>query len=147
MLTLKGKKVGDYVEVKVAQVGFADETGAEGLLWLRSDDGRTFAMRAFSGESAMHMQRFSQGDRSSVPSLYNMLEELADTEGLHLAGVEVYPAGQVLRAELQFIGRGKDLLLPGYRASDAIALAILYEAPIMLHRSLLESEQEEDRQS
>ena len=46
---------------------------------------------------------------------------------------------------MQFLGKGKDRLLGGYRASDAIALALLYEAPIMLHRSLLESEREEGR--
>ena len=141
---MNGTAVGDFIRVKVAEVGFTDESGAEGLIWLRSEQGKTFAMRAFSGESATHMQRFSRGDRSSIPSVYNLIEDLADRQGLHLSVVEVYPVGEVLRAELQFLGRGKDLLLPGYRASDAIALALLYEAPIMLHRSLLESEQQED---
>jgi hypothetical protein len=144
---LKGGPAGDFVKVRVTKVGFADEDGAEGLVWLGSDDGMTFAMRAFSGESAMHMQRFNQGDRSSIPTIYNLVEELADAHGLHLSGVEVYPVGQVLRAELQFLGKGRDLHLPGYRASDAIALAMLYEAPIMLHRSLLEPGEEQDHQS
>jgi bifunctional DNase/RNase len=30
------------------------------------------------------------------------------------------------------------MLLRGYRASDAIAIALFYDAPILLHRSLLE---------
>jgi bifunctional DNase/RNase len=139
--------VGDFISVKVAEVGFTDESGMEGLVWLRSDEGKTFAMRAFSGESAMHMQRFSDGDRTSIPSVFNIIEELAEKEGIHLRGVEVYPSGDVLRADMQFLGKGKDVLLGGYRASDAIALALFYEAPIMLHRSLLESEQEEDPRS
>ena len=139
-----GTAVQDFVKVKVAEVGFTDETGTEGLVWLKSEGGKTFAMRAFSGESAMHMQRFNRGDRSSIPTIYNMLEELADAHGLHLSCIEVFPVGEVLRAELQFLGKGRDVLLPGYRASDAIALAMLYEAPILLHRSLLESEQTED---
>jgi bifunctional DNase/RNase len=143
---LKDSQVGDFITVKVAEVGFADERGAEGLIWLRSEEGKTFAMRAFSGESAMHMLRFNRGDRSSIPSVFNLIEDLAEKEGLHLGGVEVYPSGEVLRADLQFLGKGKDALLSGYRASDAIALALFYEAPIMLHRSLLESEQEEDPQ-
>jgi bifunctional DNase/RNase len=142
---LNGCAAADFVRVRVSEVGFADESGSEGLVWLKSEKGKAFAMRAFSGESAQHMQRFSRGDRSSIPSVYNMLEEMADMEGLHLGGVEVYPAGTVLRAELQFLGKGKDVLLTGYRASDAIALAMLYEVPILLHHSLLESEQEEDR--
>ncbi len=104
----------DFTRVKVAEVGFTDESGAEGLVLLKSDAGRAFAMRAFSGESAMHMQRFSRGDRSSIPSVFNMIEELADNEGLHLSGVEVYPAGDVLRADMQFLGKGKDRLLGGY---------------------------------
>lgn len=141
---MKRNLLSDYIEVKVAEVGFADTNGVEGVVWLKAGDQRSFTMRAFSGETAMHMQRFLRNDRSSIPSLYNMLEEFCEKVGVHLAGVEVYPSGQVLRADLQFIGRAKDELLKGYRASDSIALALFYDAPIMLHRSLLESEREKD---
>lgn len=131
--------VTDYVAVKVAEVGFADEDGLEGLVLLKSKtDGGSFTMRAFSGETAMHMSRFDKGDRSSIPSVYNMIEEFAEKDGLHLAGIEVYPSGSVLRSDLQFVGRGKEMLLRGYRASDAIAIALFYDAPILLHRSLVE---------
>ena len=135
-----------YVCVEVTQVGFADEDGGEGLIWMKSGDLRMFAMRAFSGEVAMHMKRFMDGDRSSIPSIFNIVEELAERQGLHLAGVEVYPAGEALRADLQFMGRGKDLLLRGYRASDGIAMALFYDAPIMLQDSLLQTERTEDPQ-
>ncbi|HEV2389763.1 MAG TPA: hypothetical protein VGS04_03470 [Nitrososphaerales archaeon] len=131
-------KVTDFVEVKVAEVGFADEDGLEGLVLLKAQPDGTFTMRAFSGETAMHMSRFDKGDRSSIPSVYNMIEEFAEKEGLHLAGIEVFPSGNVLRSDLQFVGRGKEMLLRGYRASDAIAIALFYDAPILLHRSLLE---------
>ena len=131
-------KVTDFVPVKVAEVGFADEDGLEGLVLLKAQPDGTFTMRAFSGETAMHMSRFDKGDRSSIPSVYNMIEEFAEKEGLHLAGIEVYPSGSVLRSDLQFVGRGKEMLLRGYRASDAIAIALFYDAPILLHRSLLE---------
>jgi bifunctional DNase/RNase len=140
---LKGGRASEYVPVKVAEVGFADEHGLEGLIWLKSDSSRSFAMRAFSGETATHMSRFMKGDRSSVPSIFNMIEELAEKQGVHLAGVEVYPSGSVLRSDLQFLGKEKDLLLKGYRASDAIAMALFYDAPILLHSSLLE-EREQD---
>ena len=136
---MKGDLRGDYVVVKVSEVGFADTNGLEGVVLLRDGNEKVFTMRAFSGEVAMHMQRFSRGDRSSIPSVFNMVEELAEKEGLHLAGIEVYSSGQVLRADLQFIGKGKEVLLTGYRASDSIALAVFYEAPILLQRSLLES--------
>lgn len=131
-------KVTDYVVVKVAEVGFADEDGLEGLVLLKAQPEGTFTMRAFSGETAMHMSRFDKGDRSSIPSVYNMIEEFAEKEGLHLAGIEVYASGSVLRSDLQFVGKGKEMLLRGYRASDAIAIALFYDAPILLHRSLLE---------
>ena len=131
-------KVSEYVTVKVAEVGFADEDGLEGLVLLKGTDEETFTMRAFSGETAMHMSRFEKGDRSSIPSVYNMIEEFAEKQGLHLAGIEVYPSGSVLRSDMQFVGRGKEMLLRGYRASDAIAVALFYDAPILLHRSLLE---------
>lgn len=132
-------KITDFVPVKVAEVGFADEDGLEGLVLLKAQEAdRSFTMRAFSGETAMHMSRFDKGDRSSIPSVYNMIEEFAEKDGLHLAGIEVYPSGSVLRSDLQFVGRGKEMLLHGYRASDAIAIALFYDAPILLHRSLLE---------
>lgn len=131
-------KVTDFVLVKVAEVGFADEDGLEGLVLLKTPSDESFTMRAFSGETAMHMSRFDKGDRSSIPSVYNMIEEFAEKEGLHLAGIEVYPSGNVLRSDLQFVGRSKEMLLRGYRASDAIAIALFYDAPILLHRSLLE---------
>ena len=131
-------KVTDFVLVKVAEVGFADEDGLEGLVLLKASSDESFTMRAFSGETAMHMSRFDKGDRSSIPSVYNMIEEFAEKEGLHLAGIEVYPSGNVLRSDLQFVGRSKEMLLRGYRASDAIAMALFYDAPILLHRSLLE---------
>jgi bifunctional DNase/RNase len=132
-------KITDFVVVKVAEVGFADEDGLEGLVLLKAPTGETFTMRAFSGETAMHMSRFDKGDRSSIPSVYNIIEEFAEKEGLHLAGIEVYPSGSVLRSDLQFVGKGKEMLLHGYRASDAIAIALFYDAPILLYRSLLES--------
>lgn len=131
-------KVTDFVVVKVAEVGFADEDGLEGLVLLKAQPEGSFTMRAFSGETAMHMSRFDKGDRSSIPSVYNMIEEFAEKQGLHLAGIEVYPSGSVLRSDLQFVGRGKEMLLRGYRASDAIAIALFYDSPILLHRSLLE---------
>lgn len=144
MRTVKGGLRGEYVAVKVSEVGFADSNGLEGIVLLAAEDDKVFTMRAFSGEVAMHMQRFSRGDRTSIPSVFNMVEDLAEREGLHLAGIEVYPTGQVLRADLQFLGRGKELLLTGYRASDSIALAVFYDAPIMLHSSLLQSSRQED---
>ncbi|MDG7021775.1 MAG: hypothetical protein JRN07_00050 [Nitrososphaerota archaeon] len=131
-------KVSEFVAVKVSEVGFADEDGLEGLVLLKAQTEGTFTMRAFSGETAMHMSRFEKGDRSSILSVYNMIEEFAEKQGLHLAGVEVYPSGSALRSDLQFVGKGKEMLLRGYRASDAIAIALFYDAPILLHRSLLE---------
>src|ERR1700731_4545722 len=132
-------KITDFVPVKVAEVGFADEDGREGLVLLKAQEADgSFTIHPFSGEAAMHMSRFDKGDRSSIPSVYNMIEEFAEKEGLHLAGFEVYPSGSVLRSDLQFVGKGKEMLLHGYRASDAIAIALFYDAPILLHRSLLE---------
>ena len=62
-----------FVNVEVTQVGFTDDDGAEWLIWMKSRDLRVFAMRAFSGEVAMHMKRFMNGDRSSIPSIYNIV--------------------------------------------------------------------------
>jgi hypothetical protein len=137
---MASQRLGDYVSVRVSNVGFADENGVEGLLRLEADDNKTFAMRSFSGEVAMHISRFVHGDRSSIPSIFNIVEELAEKSGVHLACVEIYPSGSVLRSDLYFVGRDGESVLRGYRASDGIALGLFYDSLIMLHHSLLESE-------
>jgi bifunctional DNase/RNase len=137
---LESKKDEAYVPAKVVQVGFIDEKGLEGALMLKSDEGRTFSMRAFSGEVALHMSRFIKGDRSSLPSIYNIVEELAEMLGFHLDRVQVYSNGTALRADLYFTGKSKSLVLDGYRASDAIALALFYDASIYVEDSILQPE-------
>ena len=42
----------DYESARLDYVGFVDPYALEGLLILKSDDGREFLMRAFSGEVA-----------------------------------------------------------------------------------------------
>ena len=140
---MTSQRLGEYVQVRLAEVGFADENGVEGVLRLKSN-AKSFSMRAFSGDLAMHISRFSRGDRSSIPSVFNIIEELAEKNGVHLAYVEVYPSGRVLRSDLYFAGKNGDSVLQGYRASDGIALALFYDAPIMLHNSLLESDGESE---
>ena len=65
----------DYADVKITYVGFVDPYGVEGILVLRSDDGKEFHMRAFSGEVARHITNFIEGQRDSIPTIYNMIEE------------------------------------------------------------------------
>jgi bifunctional DNase/RNase len=129
---------GRYVEAKVVQVGFVDDKGLEGALTLESSEGKKFSMRSFSGEVALHMSRFIRGDRSSLPSVYNIIEELAEHLGMHLEKVEVYMSGSALRGDMYFTGRNDILVLDGYRASDAIALALFYDAHIMVEEAMLE---------
>lgn len=129
----------DYVPVRLEKVGFIDESGLEGIVVLTSlaDEKKKLYMRAFSGEVATHIERFSKGDRSSIPSVYNLVEDLAERDGLHLARVKVYSSNTALRSDITFDGRDKQVVLEGYRASDCVALAILYEAPILVQASLL----------
>ncbi len=132
------KREDEYVYVKVTKVGFADPEGAEGVLVLTAEDGRSFPMSAFSGEVAEYIARFQRGDRVSVPSVYKMIAELADTQSIFLTEVEVYERGNVLRADLYFSCRGGSLVLRNYRASDSIALATYYDAPIKMKKKLFD---------
>jgi bifunctional DNase/RNase len=129
----------EYVPVRLEKVGFVDETGLEGIVVLTSlvDEKKKLYMRAFSGEVATHIERFSRGDRSSIPSVYNLVEDIAERDGLHLASVKVYNSNTALRSDITFDGREKQVVLEGYRASDSVALAILYDAPILVQSSLL----------
>ncbi|MER3602233.1 MAG: hypothetical protein C4339_05900 [Nitrososphaerota archaeon] len=131
-----------YVPVKVEAVGFADEGGLEGVLTLRAEDGRALSMRSFSGEVASHIARFISGDRSSIPTIYNIVEALAEAFSTHLVKVEIYPRNGVLRADLYFERRDRNIMpLKGFRASDAIALATFYDVAIYVRESLLQQEE------
>ena len=128
----------EYVLVKISYVGFADQLGLEGIVILKSFEGKEFPMRAFSGEVARHISRFQEGDKNTIPTIYNLVEEIAVMQDLLLTEVKVYQSGSVLRANLYFKRRNEYLVLRNYRASDSIALAAYYDAPIKIRRNLFE---------
>jgi bifunctional DNase/RNase len=132
----------EYISARISQVGHADKLGLEGVLVLLSDDGREFPMRAFSGEVAQHISRFQNGDKASIPTIYNLVEEIAVLQDLLLVEVRVYPSGSVLRANLYFKKRDGELVLRNYRASDGIALAAYYDVPIKVRRTLFELDEQ-----
>ena len=121
--------------VKITNIGFVDEYGIEGLVLLKSDDGREFHMHAFSGEVARHISSFLSGE-DSVPTIYKMLEEICEENETVLVKVKIYESGEALRANLYFTGK-KELVLRNYRASDAVALAAFYKIPILVRTNLL----------
>ncbi|HEX7207560.1 MAG TPA: bifunctional nuclease domain-containing protein [Nitrososphaeraceae archaeon] len=127
-----------YIQAKISYVGFADQLGLEGIVILKTFEGKEFPMRAFSGEVARHISRFQGGDKNMIPTIYNLVEEIAVTQDLLLIEVRVYQSGSVLRANLHFKNRRDNLVLRNYRASDAIALAAYYDIPIKVRKSLFE---------
>lgn len=130
---------GEYIMAKISYVGFVDQIGLEGVVVLKSDDGKEFPMRAFSGEVARHISRFQEGDKGSIPTIYNLVEEIAVMQDLLLIEVRVYQSGSVLRANLYFKSRKEgELILRNYRASDSIALAAYYDIPIKVRKNLFE---------
>ena len=128
----------EYIVAKISYVGFADQLGLEGIVILKTFDGKEFPMRAFSGEVARHISRFQEGDKNTIPTIYNLVEELAVTQDLLLLEVRVYQSGSVLRANLYFKNRKENIVMRNYRASDAIALAAYYDIPIRVRRNLFE---------
>jgi len=128
----------EYIPARISHVGFIDQVGLEGVVVLKSEDGKEFPMRAFSGEVARHISRFQEGDKGSIPTIYNLVEEIAVMQDLLLVEVHVYMSGSVLRANLYFKNKGDDLVLRNYRASDSIALAAYYDIPIKVRKNLFE---------
>jgi hypothetical protein len=125
----------DYDVVRITNIGFVDPYGNEGLIVLRSDDNKEFHMRAFSGEVSRHIASFI--DHDSVPTIYKMLEDICEQNEQVLVKVKIYDSGDALRANLYLSGK-KDLVLRNYRASDAVALAIFYNIPILVRKTLLQ---------
>jgi bifunctional DNase/RNase len=130
--------VEEYIQARISYVGFADQLGLEGIVILKTYEGKEFPMRAFSGEVARHISRFQEGDKSTIPTIYNLVEEIAVIQDLLLIEVRVYQSGSVLRANLYFKSRKEYLVLRNYRASDAIALASYYDIPIKVRKNLFE---------
>jgi len=126
----------DYELVKIKQVGFTDPFAVQGIVVLRTDDGKEFPVSAFSGEVARHISNFIESKLDSLPTIYNMIEQICEECEIMLVKVKLYESGDALRANLYFTGK-KDLILRNFRASDAIALATFYSAPILLRKELL----------
>jgi len=126
----------DYDSVKIDYVGFVDPYAVEGMVVLKSDNGKEFHMRAFSGEVAKHITSFGETEGEQAPSIYHMIEEICEQNELTLVKVKIYDSGDVLRANLYFTGK-KDLVLRNQRASDAMALGAYYKIPILVRKKLL----------
>ena len=127
----------DYDVVRITNLGFVDPYGNEGLVVFKSDNNKEFQMRAFSGEVSRHIASFMDGDHDSVPTIYKMLEDICEQNEQVLVKVKLYDSGDALRANLYLSGK-KDLVLRNYRASDAVALAVYYNIPILVRKTLLQ---------
>ena len=127
----------DFDVVRITNIGFVDPYGNEGLVVLKADDNKEFHMRAFSGEVSRHIASFMDGDHDSVPTIYKMLEDICEQNEQVLVKVKIYDSGDALRANLYLSGKNY-LVLRNYRASDALALAIYYNIPILVRKTLLQ---------
>ena len=127
----------DYEVVKIANLGFVDPYGNEGLIVFKSDENKEFHMRAFSGEVSRHIASFMDGDHDTVPTIYKMLEDVCEQNEQVLVKVKIYDSGDALRANLYLTGK-KDMVLRNYRASDAVALSVYYNIPILVRKTLLQ---------
>ncbi|MDX1371257.1 MAG: hypothetical protein R3321_02240, partial [Nitrososphaeraceae archaeon] len=92
----------DYINVEISNIGYVDNLGLEGFLVLKSMDGKEFPINAFSGEVAKHILRFKQGDKTTIPTIYNLVEEIAVLQDLLLMETRIYLSGSLLRANLYF---------------------------------------------
>lgn len=131
----------DYEVAKISHIGFVDPYAVEGLLILKAENGKEFHMRAFSGEVARHISSFIQEPRNTIPTIYNMIEQICEENEIVLVKVKIYESGEVLRTNLYFTGK-KDIVLRNYRASDGIALAAFYNIPILIRKNLLKEHME-----
>ena len=129
----------DYESVAIKHVGFVDPYAIEGLVTFHSNDGKEFHMRAFSGEVAKHITGFLDEDSEPLPTIYKMIEEICEHNEMLLVKVKIYESGHALRANLYFTGKN-ELILRNYRASDALALAVYYNIPILIRKNLLKND-------
>lgn len=123
----------DYETVKIDQIGITDSlTGAV----VFKDETVEFAMSGFSSEVARCISHFLEEKRDDPPTIYRLVEQICEENGLFLVKVKIYESGGIFRANLYFTGK-KDLVFRNFKASDAIALATYYSIPILVRKSLL----------
>lgn len=128
--------------VKIEKIGISNL--GQGVVILKTEEGKEFPISAFSAETAKNISDFQEGETSQNPSLYNMLEEICEDAGLLLVKVRIFQSGKALRANLYFTGK-KEIILRNYRASDAIALACFYKIPILVRKELIHQHPEINR--
>ncbi len=131
----------DEIQVKIDQIG-TDSFGLQGILILKTNDGKEFPISAFSGEVARYIAGFRDGQKDAIPTIYNLVEQLSEESELFLVKVKIFDNGNALRANLYFSGR-KNIVLRNFRASDAIALATYYGVPIIMSKKLFEQQVKE----
>ena len=131
----------DEIQVKIDQIG-TDSFGLQGILILKTNDGKEFPISAFSGEVARYIAGFRDGQKDAIPTIYNLVEQLSEESELFLVKVKIFDNGNALRANLYFSGR-KNIVLRNFRASDAIALATYYGVPIIMNKNLFEQQVKE----
>ena len=125
----------DYETVKIDQIGIIDPlTGAV----VFKDETVEFAMSGFSSEVARCISDFLEEKRDDPPTIYRLVEQICEENGLLLVKVKIYESGGIFRANLYFTGK-KDLIFRNFRASDAIALATYYSIPILVRKSMLKN--------
>ena len=125
----------DYETVKIDQVGIIDPlTGAV----VFKDETVEFAISGFSSEVAGFISNFLEEKRDDPPTIYRLVEQICEENGLLLVKVKIYESGGIFRANLYFTGK-KDLIFRNFRASDAIALATYYSIPILVRKSMLKN--------
>ncbi|MGA8842150.1 MAG: bifunctional nuclease domain-containing protein, partial [Nitrososphaeraceae archaeon] len=134
----EGDSQDEFIPVDISYVGFIDQFGLEGMVVLKNLQGDEFPIRAFSGEVAKHISRFRDGDKTTIPTIYNLIEEISVLQDLLLIEVRIYRTGSVLRSNLYFKTRKDVITLTNYRASDSIALAAFFDVPIKIRRELFE---------
>ena len=157
----------DYEAVRIVGCRPDDEYGSRGRVVLRADGGTEFSMRVCTGELVHHIAELVGRNRGggeggaagggatagddSTPIIYRMIEEICEACGLVLVRVEIDggggagdaaagPQSRSWRASLYMagVGGGEGAVLRGYRAPDAVALASLYNAPILFRRSIID---------
>jgi len=123
----------DYETVKIDQVGVIDPlTGVV----LFKDETVKFLVSGFSSEVAGFISNFLDEKREDPPTIYRLVEQICEENGLFLVKVKIYESGGIFRANLYFTGK-KDMVFRNFRASDAIALATYYHIPILVRKSML----------
>jgi bifunctional DNase/RNase len=130
------------VRMELSRVLILDSSAEQFITLTETGGERSFAIRIGTPE-ALAIERRLHGDTPVRPQTHDLLDSVIRALGASLERVVIHKFEQETYFASLLLRRGDDRIEVDARPSDAIALAIAHDAPILVADEVVESSAEE----